>query len=68
MYIIREFYANELEAINDRAMIIGVCVPFSTSTINSYYGMREVNIWEYKAYLENIDYEGVLGTLTLGVV
>lgn len=43
---------------------MGVLVPFSASTINAYYGMRDVGQGGYEPYLENIDYEKVIEALT----
>lgn len=47
-------------------MVRGVFVPFSASTINSYYGLMNVTKVEYKTYLEYIDYQKVIESLTLG--
>lgn len=39
---VREFYENVPEVVNDKAMVSGVFVYFSVSTINAYYGIRNV--------------------------
>lgn len=52
--------------MNNRVMVMGVLVSFSTSTIiNGYYGMMNVSQGKYEDYLENIDYKKVKEALTL---
>lgn len=62
MSIVREFYAHVPNAVNDRAIVKGVFIALSASTINYCYGMRDVNQGRYESYLENINYEEVIDT------
>lgn len=42
--IMREFYANVLDAINDKVMVRGVFLIFSASSVNPYCGLIHVHI------------------------
>lgn len=63
--VVWEFYANVLNAINNRVKVLGVQVLFGSSDINSYYSLIDVFQGEYESYLDIVDYTKVIETLAL---
>lgn len=56
VFIFWEFYANVLNAINNKITISRVQFLFSPSDINVYYGLMYVGQGEYETYLDNMYY------------
>lgn len=63
MSIVKEFYANVSETLNDRAMVNRVLVPFGASVINTYYDKKDVTQGEYETHLKNVHFEIVIKAL-----
>lgn len=65
MFIVWEFYANFLDAMDKQAMVRGVHVPFGPSYINAFYRVKDVGQREYEDYLENMDHDDIIQTLNM---
>lgn len=60
--IVKEFYANVSEARVDRVMVRIEQIAFGKSTINSYYGLRDIEQREHKAFLGKVNFDEVIQT------
>lgn len=65
MSIIREFYANVLDIVDDKAIVRGVFVLFDAYDINAFYGIKDIGQEEHVAYLKNVDYVDIIHDLTI---
>lgn len=57
MSIVREFYANALDAMDDKVMTSDVHIAFGKLGIHLYQRLRDIEHGKYEADLENVDYD-----------
>lgn len=50
MSIVREFYVNVLDAVDDKAMVRDLIVYFGTFDINLFYDIKDVGHGEYEVF------------------